>query len=302
MQITAEQKALIQKQWPIGDLIFIRRVANLVFSSTLAGRTVIVRLTTLDHRQPEEIVAELDWMDYLSSNQMNLARPVRGQNQEFILAMLEYTVAVFEWAPGKALRESGEYTEENLILWGQYLGKMHRLTKNYQTPAHIKPRISWDKEDNFVTAKRSLNPENKLAFEKFNERLQWIQTLSQNRDNFGLIHSDLHNGNFFIENQIITAFDFDDCCFHWFYYDFASAIMWPHIEGNPLSKFMNPIMKGYLTENHFDYSEKELMEWMKYRAIISYHWLQTSMTEGVFDYNPKILEQCQKWLPLLLRV
>lgn len=305
MQLTTDQISLLQTQWVLSDIQFIRRVANFVYSAKLNGRQVVLRLSEKSHRQPEEIAAELHWMDYLAQNQVKLAKPIRGNNQSFIFELSTYIVSVFEWAPGKALRELGTYSDEHLFLWGKYLGKMHRLTKDYQCPESIiTPRISWDKEDNFVTAKRSVTLQNKEAFDKFDERVAWIKTLPKHRDNFGLIHSDLHNGNFFIENNVITAFDFDDCCYHWFYYDFASALMWPVIDGdeNTLRHLSSKMIKGYETENQFDYSESELKQWMKYRAIISYHWLQTSINEGVFQYNPKVLEQCERWLPLLLKI
>ena len=50
----------------------------------------------------------------------------------------------------------------------------------------------------------------------------WLDSLPKDDDCYGLIHADIHQGNFFVdENDNITIFDFDDCHYHWFAYDLA---------------------------------------------------------------------------------
>lgn len=54
--------------------------------------------------------------------------------------------------------------------------------------------------------------------------IERLKTLPTSPDRYGLIHADLHYGNFFCtEDSQITAFDFDDAAYHWFAYDLAVA-------------------------------------------------------------------------------
>jgi Ser/Thr protein kinase RdoA (MazF antagonist) len=41
---------------------------------------------------------------------------------------------------------------------------------------------------------------------------------------YGLIHGDVHAGNFHLHQGVVHLFDFDDCCYHWFAADIANAI------------------------------------------------------------------------------
>ena len=53
-----------------------------------------------------------------------------------------------------------------------------------------------------------------------------MDTLRQESDAYGLVHADLHMGNFFVDHSgQMTVFDFDDCCFHWFGYDCAVSVV-----------------------------------------------------------------------------
>jgi Ser/Thr protein kinase RdoA (MazF antagonist) len=48
---------------------------------------------------------------------------------------------------------------------------------------------------------------------------------------FGLIHADLRLANLMVDDQGLTAIDFDDCGFGWWVYDLASALSF--IETDP---------------------------------------------------------------------
>ena len=56
-------------------------------------------------------------------------------------------------------------------------------------------------------------------------------------ESHGLIHADLHTGNFFAtEAGELRVFDFDDACQHWFSYDLAVVI-------NHLSRQLAPALR-----------------------------------------------------------
>jgi Ser/Thr protein kinase RdoA (MazF antagonist) len=87
--------------------------------------------------------------------------------------------------------------------------------------------------------------------------LQRIQALPKPSEAYGLIHCDLHFGNFFIHvtEQVITLIDFDDCAYGWFSMDIAILlfdilVLYPGLDKEGFGrKFLRNFLKGYLNEN-----------------------------------------------------
>lgn len=188
--------------------------------------------------------------------------------------------------------------------WGRYLGRMHRLTKAYVPPASAAPRQSWKGDDVVKAALRALDPKDCLAFRRMNELLAWLDGLPMDRAGYGLVHADLHAGNFFVQDGVITAFDFDDSCYHWFAYDIVIPLISLNLQESkpglfPGPALREPFLKGYLSENALSQTWIDRLELFgKYRAALVYHWIKAGMAEGRFD--EKGLEWCRLRLPWCL--
>lgn len=90
--------------------------------------------------------------------------------------------------------------------------------------------------------------------------LDRLYTLPKDRDSYGLIHVDVHGGNFFVDDEgQITLFDFDGCQYAWFACDIAMALFYA-ISHDCVSKedvahakdFFEQFMLGYRCENEID--------------------------------------------------
>ena len=116
---------------------------------------------------------------------------------------------------------SNKYSSDLLEKCGQIIGKMHRLSKEYSnsTKSYI---VNWY-EHNEANYLKYIPARNDLIIEKCNILFNKIKKLPQNKDTYGLIHSDIY-GNFFIHNDKITIFDFQDCEHHYFINDLAIMI------------------------------------------------------------------------------
>lgn len=309
LQLTKGQTEFLQTHWPLrGDLKFHRRVANFVYFARLDGREVVLRLTEPIHRKIKEIESELDWMNYLAMNGMRIAKPVATITGSFMVELpgeKTYYAAVFEKAPGSFLDDDVVPTEEFIATWGGYLGRMHRLTKDYQPSLQIQRRQQWEQDESLAMALRSLDKTDELPYRRLNELMEWMRSLPQENHCYGLVHCDLHRGNFFVENGDITAFDFDDACYQWFSYDIVAPINSINknlFEGtNTLSKekALESFLKGYSRENSLEQIWIERIHvFDKYRAALIYHWAKTCVKEKVFDSNG--LEWAKEKLPKLL--
>src|SRR5690606_12764059 len=111
---------------------------NYVYEVTKEGKPYILRITHSSHRSENEILGELDWINYLHehganvsivypSNQHNLVEKQVTSDQTIFYACL------FSKVIGKPIRSTEDEFNETLFeCWGKEIGKLHRITKNYQ--------------------------------------------------------------------------------------------------------------------------------------------------------------------------
>lgn len=93
--------------------------------------------------------------------------------------------------------------------WGKVVGNMHRFTRDYT------PGDGMEKRHEFSI--RSMISENIKDFPAVNKiaenLLKEIENLPKDKDSYGLIHNDLHPGNFLIDGEHIHLIDFDGCMY-----------------------------------------------------------------------------------------
>lgn len=319
MQLTTEQIEFLRTQWSIrGEPRFHRRVANYVYFTNIGESEVVLRLTEPSHRSINEIESELDWLSYLAINGMQIAGPIATNAGLFVVEIpgdKTYYAAIFEKAKGSFFNGDLAPTDDLIVSWGEYLGKMHQLTKKYLPPKHIQQRQKWEKDESLVMALRSHDKEDQLPYKRLNELMEWMRSLPRDKDCYGLTHCDLHRGNFFVHEGKITAFDFDDSCYQWFSYDMVAPLN--SIDKNCLEgersflkeKALESFLLGYGRNNILDPIWIERIHiFDKYRAALMYHWIKTCIKENVFDANgliwakerlPKLVEAIQEPLKLL---
>ncbi|WP_369011133.1 phosphotransferase [Paenibacillus sp. MER TA 81-3] len=59
------------------------------------------------------------------------------------------------------------------------------------------------------------------AFKLIKRRHEWLKYLKQDKESYGLIHGDIKVGNFMVNHNVITMFDFDECQYSWCVKDIA---------------------------------------------------------------------------------
>ena len=219
------------EQWDNSKIIkLIDEVENFVYDFQCQGKKRILRLTHSTHRSEEDVIAELDWINYLYNNGVKVSKPVLSRNGRFtevIQVNDSYFIAcVFERAPGDFINESitNEWNIDFFENWGRILGRMHTLTKKYD-PGHLKKRrFEWQPDDLIDEAKKYMPTSWHKIIGEIEQLLNRIRKIPKTIDTFGLIHEDLNPTNFFVKDGKITIFDFDDCCYNGFISDIAMAI------------------------------------------------------------------------------
>lgn len=295
--LTPDQVLHIKNLWDLeGDISFHRNVANSVYFARSNHRDIIIRVTAASHRSQKELESELHWMSFLADHNLKVAQPIKNVDSEYVAELKGNTlgfVSAFEKAPGTNLKFEKSPTDLELHTWGRYLGRLHALTKSYKPPPHILPRGQWHQDEVLTMGLRARDGNDPLAFERLDDCVEWMQSLQKDENSYGLVHCDLHTGNFFVENGEITAFDFDDSSYHWFSYDIAVALQAIFFgkdpnESTPQMKedVLHRLMIGYSKENTLDdLWTKRILVFERCRTIMIYHWVKTNLKEGLFNQS-----------------
>lgn len=298
---TVDHLRIVKDLWNLrSDLRFIRKVENWIYSSDLDG--VFVRLTDPKHRILGQIAAELDWMDHLKATGVSLANPTRSQRGNYSES-IEFNgevffAVVFETAPGRELSNPKDFTPGRLEEWGRVIGRLHSATKTYSRPATVQPRPQWDGERNYLAIGNHISSVDGELFERFRDIDGWLKTLSKGVDEYGLVHADIHHGNFRIDDHSrLTLFDFDDCHYHWYSYDLAVPIflLTLSLARKPAEIGLQPLLDafwtGYASTNSLSkLCQDSVTRFIEYRGFVMYCWCVANL------HNTDLDERSKNWM------
>lgn len=210
--------------------------------------------------------AILGWVDFLAGHSASVAKPVPSQTGH--LAELfgqdhqPYLIVASEKARG-ILAETLPFEQWTPALFerlGRTVGKIHAIARQYIPPDETLRRPDWDMIGNCFNPNPPLDASEEVIREKQEALLNQIKALPKDEASYGLVHADLHAGNYYIdlETDTITLFDFDDCAYGWYVMDIAMnlfdlVVLYPGTDKDEFARrFLADYLKGYLAENPLD--------------------------------------------------
>ncbi|WP_339253695.1 phosphotransferase [Sporosarcina sp. FSL W8-0480] len=262
---------------------------NQVFIITTSKEKLVARLSLQTKRTKEELKSELKWIMTLCAVGIQVAKPkiVIGYDLIFELDTEEndYWVTFFEHTRGRPLdvMDHSEWNEEIFQEWGRQIACMH----NVKTTG-INRHVYLDSEERKKTifAEAWLNRKHEQLI---NEMATWSRT----PETFGLIHNDLHQGNFHLNENGIIFFDLDDCTYHFYSQDLAVSIyhaLWTGKSFHPESgsfpyEFLTSFLMGYASKRRLNADMyKQLQVCLQMREVYLYSlfvlkWLPDDMMD-----------------------
>ena len=169
----------------------------------------------------EQLLAEVDFVRYLAKNGLPVALPVpsRSGNWVELLPLDEHACFLayaFEKAPGEMYPDEDEvhFPTAVLVEWGRLSGQLHRLSASYH-PHPERQRLPWHVND-LLDFSALIPPEQTRVHQRRAEILARLHALPQDAESYGLVHGDFHHGNFLVEGEKITLFDFDAAEYFWY--------------------------------------------------------------------------------------
>lgn len=287
--------------------------SNKVYKIHKDGLNFFLRIST---REYNYISAEIDWMVFLKDS---VKAPVllKSKNEKLIETFHDnekcYVICVFYELTGVFWNKNNLslWNETVFFNWGNVMGKMHHVTKNYQPSIGVLKRPLF--EDNLVPLELYRNTPS--VYEKMASIQNEISKLPHDIDSYGLIHSDMHQQNFLINSNYISVLDFEDCQYGFFALDIGialyHAIWWGLPEDDSAKndfalKIIKNFMLGYKSENHLsEFWLKKIMMFMLYRQIDALSWhlnyyKPKNMNEVIYNDLFKIYYDFGKYIDFIV--
>ena len=245
---------------------------SLVYDCRRGEESLILKITHTLHRSRENILGELEFVKYVAEGGVAAPRAVSSLDGNLV-ELLDATEGsflafVYEKASGSIV-DWRDWTPELFRKWGALLGRMHALTKRFEPSSEAVRRRHWHEDRDWQPRDHPSGMPSFILKETLRAK-EWLLSLPQDSDSFGLIHSDLHQWNFFVDDGEVYPFDFDNSHYDWFINDFSTVLQnvilaqarhyergeyqyWTGGEkmDDPsfVTYFMEPFMAGYREEN-----------------------------------------------------
>jgi len=272
------QRVISRWQGDVSSVEHIGDRGNSVFSfRDPEGNVQILRFTDPDFRSFAELAAELDFVNHLYDAGVPVARALPTTDNKFAFveecASGDLICSSVAYAPGLEVQEDSPHWNRHFFLeWGRNLALIHQAASAYR-PDESKPkRWQWEDEILIARAEQLIPREDKKSLEELQGIVGRCKALSKPASEFGLIHADHAPQNFRFdpEKKRITAFDFGNCCYHWFVSDLAISLSTVRRKPNR-EQIRENILEGYFSIRSLPPNLDELIDlFIRLRVIYVY--------------------------------
>jgi len=207
-----------------GHLVPFGTSASSVFGVRANGITHFLRLTKRSFRSLEDVRDEMAFLAHLHVCGVRVAMPVPSIDGRVAEEVNDYVAALFQRARGFYVEPGRYWTEALFREWGRAMARQHDASCTFRFPSGGW-RQNWRQEPVLVEGLTRIQAADIELSRVADKLLTELQTHAGVLGEVGAIHADIAPQNFRYEPQSgITAFDFDNCCRHWFLYDLAVSM------------------------------------------------------------------------------
>lgn len=268
LAIAAKAFHVTVKDKPLGDF------ENYIFKAKGDNdEDYVLRLTHSSHRSKKEVEAELDFLRYVAENGAKVAGPLYSTFQNLVEEIVAedgtfFFASLFTYAKGEQVKgeESPYWGEPFFEAWGKAIGQLHRLTMNYRKTDY---RDTWEEDESSIVNELEDEKVKAIAAVLMGE----VKALPIGRGTFGLLHGDIHPGNFHYDGKELTIFDFDDATYNYFIHDLAMVL------------YYSVLFTPWTVEEKTEFARKQLQV----------------LRKG-YEYEHRLLDTWYESLPLFLRL
>jgi Ser/Thr protein kinase RdoA (MazF antagonist) len=200
----------------------------MLYESNREGRTVVLRVNPED-RNVQATQALSKWLDYLYAGGAPVAEPMRTQQGQLVGTIDRGRKVATAMTYRKAKGTVAEILPESKLSrqlfheLGCATGMFHSLARDYRPECKL-PLPCWDEYLGDYVAEDHLPEPDPPIIARSRALDSHLKALPTTADAFGIIHNDLHLGNFCVGGAGVTVFDFGDCAYGWYVMDIAMLI------------------------------------------------------------------------------
>jgi Ser/Thr protein kinase RdoA (MazF antagonist) len=297
---------------------------NHVYEFTADGQERILRLGHSLRRSAAATLGEIEWLTFLADGGVPVARAVPSLAGRWVEVIPDdshlgddgcFQAVAFERAAGVLLDDVPEakarYWNEALFEeWGCVMGRLHARSCAYVPSDPALKRPEWFEVD-VLDLDRFLPPDQTRLRALGEELLARLQSLPRSERNYGLIHADLTQWNFCVDEGRITLFDLDSSEYCWFVKDIAVALYYAPAshegEGRDafVETFLQCFLRGYRAAYDVDFDSLRLVpEFLMLQKLILYSfchqlWDLEHLDGDQQRYLAEAKETIERRLPIL---
>jgi amicoumacin kinase len=204
-----------------------------VYGFARNGVDYVLRITPPDaDLDAAAMRAILAWVQALDARGASVAGPILSTAGRLVETIEQetgcYLVTAVRKAPGILAEELPfeQWTDALFEAWGRTAGKLHAIAQAHTGVDPALRRPEWHQTTNCFNEPLPDAPAQTPIAQRLAEVRAVLDTLPTGAEHYGMIHTDFHAANFFVEpgTATITVFDFDDCTRGWYVMDIAMAI------------------------------------------------------------------------------
>jgi Ser/Thr protein kinase RdoA (MazF antagonist) len=259
-------------------------------------------------QKKEVIESELLWLAALHHDtKLVVQKPIKNLQNRWIAQVVgdenteTFYCSLLHWIDGEILQS--ERTPQQAYQLGVLMAQLHQHSQQWQIPQNF-IRPAYDPH-RFKAALAQLYPaisQGLISTENYNvlssavrQIQEMMETLKQNQEVWGLIHGDLHDGNYLLYGDELRPIDFARCGFGYYLYDVASTIQYlpPAVRSS--------FFEGYQTSQKLPKNYIRIVEGFFIMAMIdvlSFHVNNPKEHEGVSD---TVKDVTKEHIPLYLQ-
>lgn len=245
--IKVAQEAIKFWSFKSPKLIHIGDSGNSVYLIQSLKEKYILRLTSTNYRTKSENQAELEFLIYLAENGVKVNVPIFSKKSnlvEEITSNADFTFSAFSFVEGEIVKPSSELWSKQMFLeWGNTLAQIHKIAETFKPKTKCK-RWQWNEEILIREAKKLIPKSDYKSLEELEFLMGKINSMPKSKENYGMIHADFAPQNFAFSENGLFAFDFGNCCYHWFVSDLAISLSVLRRQKDK-EKYKNWIFEGY---------------------------------------------------------
>jgi len=217
---------------------FIQHSENVTFKVDASQGTFLLRLhvpaTPAFGNHGSDVLAvdsEMLWLEALHRARFPVPTPVKTLNKDYVARVDGINVTLLKWQNGELLTREQE-SEETAAQMGRLVGRLHQQAAQWKMPkGFTRPRRDARYFENAMLSLWPAVEDGRISAQDYTAlqtSVSWltgeIRNLSQTRATSGLLHGDLHRGNFLLHRGKIRLIDFSVSAFGHFAYDLGTCL------------------------------------------------------------------------------